>query len=126
MEGREEEAGCPGREVEDQPASAATSSGEESNESTSDPLADYFVRHKARPGLAAGRLVAAPPAPPAPPGARRPRPARSRFLQLTPLPQVTKHDTLEGLAVKYNVTVSRSSGSTQQPAAGWPPAAHGQ
>lgn len=101
-----EEAGGPGSAEEpEQPASAATSSGEESNESTGDPLADYFVRHKARPawrrdgdrrrrGKGAQAL------------ARAPRPARSRLpcAPLLPL-QVAKNDTLEGLAVKYNVTV---------------------
>jgi hypothetical protein len=81
-----------------EPCSAASSSGEEST-STADPLADYFIRHKARPVTATTNL---------PIFSLLPFLIPACFLAPQHL-QLTKLDTLAGLAVRYNVTVSRHS-----------------
>lgn len=92
-------------EAEEQPGSSATSSGD-----SADPLSEYFVRHKVRlPWDVAGqswRHGGARPlvAPPAEAGLLATVPTPTRLLLCFML-QLTKLDTLAGLAVKYNVTV---------------------
>ncbi len=90
-------------EAQEQPASCSSSGGE-STSTQGERLDDYFVRHKV------GAFLRPRPCAAAAAARQYCRLIHHRCCPSRLLLQLSKHDTLAGLAVKYNVTVSAPPG----------------